>query len=86
MCLIIDDKEDHSESYISKILNIIKKRKKLKTIPNVEKITPDNELSMTTVLSKVEVPKNNDIIGSIRDNKEKKDNENDVPKIIKVIK
>lgn len=84
LCLIIDDKEDHEKSYVSKMLSIFKKKKKKESIPSIEQIPNNDDLSMTTVLSKVEVVKNNSIINNIKNKEEKKDR--DVPKIIKIVK
>lgn len=83
LCLIIDDKEDHDKSYVSKALNIFKKKKKKATIPDIKEIPSNNDLSMTTVLSKVEVVKNNEIINNIKPEEQKKDE--DTPEIIQIL-
>lgn len=83
LCLVIDDKEDHEKSYISQFLKIFKRKKKNEKIEDIKEIPDNQDLSMTTILSKVEVVKNNDIINNIKQEEKKEDS--DTPKIIKIL-
>lgn len=80
LCMILDDKQDKKQSYISRIKRLFKKDKD-KKVEDI-KITPEqSDISKTTVLSKVEVPDNSKLYSSIKEDVE----EEDVPKIIKII-
>lgn len=82
ICLIVDDKEDEHHSYI-KLLKSSFKRKKVANVPEDIEIPSDVvSESKTTILSKVEVKKNNSVYSVLIDKK----TEEDEPKIIKVLK